>query len=413
MGGQRFKAHLNESRHNHGRADNVGRRGGQTHTKNDGHDHDQEQCQDQVAIRDLQDHSDQLVAQTSHRQNTDNNARTGAGRDHTQAILHAASHDLNEAADIITGTFADQRQHQAHQGADQAGTDYRVIGENQHADQGHQGDHQQAVGGKGSLQVRQLFLLHAAQASFNSLQVNTDEDRAKVHDGRDHSRLGDFHIGNTQSFRHQEGTSTHDGRHDLAARRGNRFHGTGEVLPITDFLHQRDRKGTSGNHVGRRGTGDHAHECAGNNSRLGRATAEHAQAADRRINKESAAASALQHRAKDHEQDNIGRAGTDRSTKNTIHRKEVCSNALQAIAAMAKQTGDIVAQHRIGNKHQSQDRHRGAIGSAGKLQDHEHTQDADERIHLRRREAHIHLQPGPVDDNISCHQDHDRNAEIV
>src|SRR5690606_42059544 len=73
---------------------------------------------------------------------------------------------------------------------------------------------------------------------------------------------------------HDEGTRTHDGGQDLTARGSGRLDRAGAVAGIADLLHQRDGEGTGGDHVAGRRAVDGAHQGAGEDGHLRRATAQ-------------------------------------------------------------------------------------------------------------------------------------------
>ena len=119
--------------------------------------------------------------------------------------------------------------------------------------------------------ARQVGLRQALETLLAGLEVNGEEDREIVRAVRAAARrLATVRYLTAEELGHDEGGRAHDRRHDLPAGRGHRLDGTGERRRIADPLHQRDREGAGGHHVGHGRTRDRAEQPAGHDRDLGR-----------------------------------------------------------------------------------------------------------------------------------------------
>lgn len=73
------------------------------------------------------------------------------------------------------------------------------------------------------------FSVCPAGYSFR-FEMYPEENTNEVENSRNDGSLDDFHIGDTDEFRHQESGCTHDRRHQLSAGRSGCFYCTGKFL---------------------------------------------------------------------------------------------------------------------------------------------------------------------------------------
>ena len=90
---------------------------------------------------------------------------------------------------------------------------------------------------------RELASRCALQVILFRFEMNAKEHTNEVENSRNDGSLDDFHIGDTDEFRHQESCCAHDRRHQLATGGSGCFYGTGEIFVIAQFLHHRDGEG--------------------------------------------------------------------------------------------------------------------------------------------------------------------------
>ena len=147
--------------------------------------------------------------------------------------------------------------------------------------------------------------------------MNHEEDAGEIQERRQDGTDDHFCIVHADHFRHQKGSSAHDGGHDLAAGRGGRFHRSGEFSGIAGLFHHRDGDGAGGNGVAHGGAGDHAAQSGGDDSDLRRAAAGPAGDAVGAGDEEIADAGGLQEGAEDDEQDDKGGTDTDGGADDT------------------------------------------------------------------------------------------------
>ena len=141
--------------------------------------------------------------------------------------------------------------------------------------------------------------------------MDGDENAGEVqHGGKDglysYLRIGDIHV-----LCHQERRCAHDGGHDLTTGRGGGLHRAGELRLVAGFLHHGDGDGASGHGVAHGGAGHHAAQGGGNDRHLGGAAAGPAGDTVGKADEEVGDAGALQKRAENDEQHDIGIAHVD------------------------------------------------------------------------------------------------------
>ena len=148
--------------------------------------------------------------------------------------------------------------------------------------------------------------------------MNGDEDAGEVQHGGQDGLDGHGGIGQTHVLRHQEGGSAHDGGHDLAAGGGGRLDSAGELRLIAGLFHHGDGDGAGGNGVAHGGAGHHAAQGGGDDRHLGGAAAGPTGNAVGKADEEVGDAGALQKRAENDEQNDVGIADVDRGADDAV-----------------------------------------------------------------------------------------------
>ena len=112
--------------------------------------------------------------------------------------------------------------------------------------------------------------LNALHIELAGLKMN-DVDQGDIGNHRGQDRVLDhLKVGNTHVLHHQEGRGPHNRRSQLTVSRSSDFNRARLGGRETHPLHQRNGKGTGGDHVGNGGTGNHATEATGYHGCLGR-----------------------------------------------------------------------------------------------------------------------------------------------
>lgn len=156
----------------------------------------------------------------------------------------------------------------------------------------------------------------ALQATCLCFQMHGAEDAAEVQKRGDDGDSGNLNVGDAHVFSHKEGSSAHDGRHDLATRGGCSFNRTCEFGTVASLLHHRDGHRTSGNGIANRRAGNHAAQCRGDYGNLCRAAGRPASQAVCETDEEVCDAGALKEGAEDDKQYDVGVAHVGRSADN-------------------------------------------------------------------------------------------------
>ena len=95
------------------------------------------------------------------------------------------------------------------------------------------------------------------------------EDTGEVQNGGEDCVHSNLDVGDAHVLSHQEGSSAHDGRHDLTAGGSGSLNGSGELGLVAGVLHHGDGDGAGGNGVADGGAGHHAAKSRGDNGNLG------------------------------------------------------------------------------------------------------------------------------------------------
>ena len=283
--------------------------------------------------------------------------------------------------------------------------------------QPHQQDQRQdqvAITGQ-NLPLWQLVAGNALQAQLLGLQMDGDKDTGKVQNGRQDSLNSHLGIGDLHVFRHQKRSRTHDGRHNLTAGGGGSFHRAGKLRLIAGLLHHGNGEGSGGDGVAHGGTGHHAAQSGADHGHLGRTTAGPTGNTVGKADKEIGNAGALQKRAEDDEQNDIGIADVDRraddagssieqliddSFQSTVKRRGIHR------AGIAELVDESVNDQRAGHAKNGH-----AHAAAAQLHQDQHTNDADHDMYRLNAGGQPHQRHG-VECEIeeaACADDHQDN----
>ena len=180
---------------------------------------------------------------------------------------------------------------------------------------------------------------HAAHAVLKGDDVDKQIDRAEIQDRREDRDHDDFEVRHLRIFRNQERTRPHQRRGNLPACRCRSFDATGLCRTVTKPFHERNGKGTCGDHIGNRRSADRAHASRCQNGGLCRATGFFARGGIGHIDKEFTSTRNFKERAKQHEHEDIGRSNPHRQAVNAFLTKvKLPDKAINIRPAMRQNT---------------------------------------------------------------------------
>ena len=148
--------------------------------------------------------------------------------------------------------------------------------------------------------------------------MDGNEDAREIENCRQNCLDGNGCVGEVHVFRHQERCRAHDGRHDLTAGGGGSFDRASEVRMVAGLFHHGDGNGAGGNGVADGRAGDHAAQRRGDDRDLCRTACRPTGKTVCKRDKEVRDARALQERAEDDEQDDVGVADVDRGADDAV-----------------------------------------------------------------------------------------------
>ena len=337
------------------RENDIGRRHRKPHPEHKRRQRDQDQRDQQRALRPLGDHQGKGIGHTGcddrvidqadgHQQNR----RHGRG-------LHAHK---KRFADLLPRHLV---------GREPAGDDQRrdrktggITGGaagDQHV--GHHPQRQKEIErARVELSAVDDILLLDADIEFHRLYPDDEGDRHEIHNGGHHRIENDRAVIDPRIGHHHERTGAHDRRHDLPAGGRRRLHAGGKYRAEPVGFHQRNR-----DHAGRRGIGDgragnRAGQSGSEHGDEGRTAPETAGHDLREFDHEIRCARDDQEGAEDHEQRDIRRRDRRNDAEHAlvvIHRAE--ENVAQRQARHAKRAGQNFSEKQdVGHRNDDQDR---------------------------------------------------------
>jgi len=216
-------------------------------------------------------------------------------------------------------------------------------------------------------------------------QMHHPERGREIQDRRDHRGRDDHGIINAQRLRHDEGDRAHHRRHDLSAHRRGGFDAGGEGAAIAELDHQGNRELADGDDIGDAGARDRAHHARGEHRDLGRTAAGAAEQTERHISEQLDHPGALQERAEQDEQENIGRRDIDRHAVKTFGAVgQMGDDLIEVIAAMIERRGQILAEEPVEKADPAHQRQRQTHQPPRAFENQHREQGADHQIEPRR-----------------------------
>ena len=274
MGLQRLQPQFDQRRPGDRDTDHIGRGGRNLHAEDEAGERGEQQRRPQQAAGSGENERGDLDPQPGDRQNPDD--QRGAQddrRDHRDLPPggQEGGFETRPGAPPVEAEIPVQAQHRGPDQGRHAGGVLRGQFGDEHAPQQHREGHHEKGGRDGDVAGGRLVLAgDRAQVEPGGIGVDADPDREEIED-RGQQRGGhDPGIGNAGQFDHDKRPCAHQRRHDLTARRGDRFGRRGQSLGIAQPGHggQRDRAGRGDIRRGR--TGDRSEQGRRNDRDLGR-----------------------------------------------------------------------------------------------------------------------------------------------
>ena len=236
------------------------------------------------------------------------------------------------------------------------------------------------LAGDGAPRVRAHLFRHADEVAASRLEMHHPERRGVVEKRRDESGQGDLVIGNADRLGHDEGDGAHHRRHDLAAHAGGRLDCSGEGPAVAEADHQRDGELAGGEDVGDRRAVDGAHQSRGDHRDLRRSALLVADETEGDVVEQPDHAGALEKRAKQDEQEDVGGRDERRHAINALGAEiELVDHLFESETTMREEVRQPAAEQGIGNEHGAHQRQRPAHDAPRRLgdEDHHHGPDHD------------------------------------
>ena len=390
MRGQHRNAQTGQRRGDGRRADDI--RGGrrQTHAQNRADDHGEHEARDEHVAAQLDDEVGELQPQSRQGEDGDDNtggcARADDGAQRFAGGNGALDHVgeahpvvlIQKAANDVGRDGPDGRNHRRCAHAEH---------EHQQQDDRHEELHALPDGGA---QIGDHFGRQAAQVMLDRLQIDHLEQADVIHDCGENGRDADDGIRCAGCVSQNKGRRAHDRGHNLAARGGDRLDRAREFGLVAVALHQRDGERAGADDVRHAASGDHAEQSAGDNGHFGGAAAIASGQRDGDILKDHVRVRDVQVSGEQQEQIDVIRGGADRGAVNAAVGEDGQRDAAEAVAAMAKQSGNLVAEEGIENRDNRDDRQNVAQHAATRFQ-RQQRDDAAEDEQLVRQLVVLHV----------------------
>ncbi len=184
-----------------------------------------------------------------------------------------------------------------------------------------------------------------------------------------------------ERLRHDEGDRAHHRRHDLPAHRGRGLDAGGEGAAVAEPDHQGNRELADGDDIGDARAGDRAHHARGEHRDLGRSATGAAEQAERDVGEQLDHAGALQERAEQDEQEDVGRRDVDRHAVEAFGaERQMRDDLVEIIAAMVERRRQVLAEEPVDETRAAHQRQRRAHETPCAFENQHREQRADHEI---------------------------------
>ena len=373
-------------RRQHGN-DDVGRGRRHAHAHNEAGKHEHDEQERQIAVHEGHEDVNELEAAAREADDAHHDARAGAGTGDHQGVAGGGDGDLLEPARREPRFLPEERE-QEDDPAAREGREVHAAPEQHHHDE--EGQRQQVVEAPRHRRKRgYLACWHGADIVLHGLEMDHGVEREIEQDGGQKRRLGDGEVAHLGDVGHDEGRRAHDGRHELAPRRGAGFHGAGEGRGIAHLLHQRDGENARAVHIGLGRAGDGAEKRRGENGHLGRTAlglpGQHA----REVHEDAAHVGDFEKGTEEHKGENHGGRRADGHAVDAFgEQEELLDHGFRRDGHMAEGPGEICPEQAIGDEAERHDDEGQPRRPARGLQ-HKHDESRAEEHLLRRHLVHI------------------------
>ena len=198
---------------------------------------------------------------------------------------------------------------------------------------------------------------------------------------RNNGSLNNIEIRNTNELCHQEGSRTHNRRHELTAGRSSSFNCASKSRTIAKFFHHRNGESAGAGNVTNGAAGNSTHKAGGKHGNLCRTASCPACNSVSQIDKEFAQAGSLQISTEQNEQIDEGRGYAHRCTKNTLSREiQMVKHFLNLNATVSHNARNIRTKESIQHEAEGYNNHRPAYNTTCSFKNHQRTNETDDEV---------------------------------
>ncbi len=216
-------------------------------------------------------------------------------------------------------------------------------------------------------------------------EMHHPERGSEIEHRGDHRGLDDDRVLDAQRLRHDEGDRAHHRWHDLSAHRRRGLDPGGKGAAIAELDHQRNRELPNGDDIGDAGAGDRAHHARREHRDLGRTAAGAAEQAERDVGEQLDHPGALEERAEQDEEENVGSGDVDRHAVKPLGAEgQMRNDLIEIIAAMIERRRQVLAEEPVEKAGAAHQRQRQTHQPPGAFENQNREQGTDRQIEPRR-----------------------------
>ena len=369
-------AQLDEGRCSDSGGNDVVGRGRHAHAQNEGGEHGAEKQKHEVACCHGNQSGSQFQTYAGFGNDTDNHAGGGAGDDDAQGASGTFDEAVYNVIEVHAGAGPEHGAADGNKDACQ-GCFHGGVAGGQEGNDGNKRNSQMAFFFHNPAPGFQLASGGAFQVVFLGFEMNAQEYAQEVKDGGNHGGFDDFHVGDAYEFSHEEGSGTHNRRHELPAGGCGCFYGAGEVFVVAQFLHHRNGEGAGTYYVGYGRAGNGTLKGTGDDRYFSRSAGGPAGQGIGNIDEKLAKACFFQVSAEEDEEEDEGGRYAQRNTEYAFGgEEEVSYHLVDGESSVCQRPGHVGAQEAIKQEAENYDDDRKAYDTAGSFQYHHNTQES-------------------------------------
>ena len=381
---QRLEAKRGQRRPCDRDADHVGRSRRHLHAQNKTGQCRQQKGRPQATVRRRQDQGGDLDPQPGDGKHADNDrGAQDDGRDERHLPRGTDQCDLGPARgtpQVDAHVGARKQQHRPRDDRQARGILRRITGPEHRPQQNRKGHHEEG-GGDQDLPPRGLLVgWQSPQVQPACIGIDPEPDHREVQKCRQQGSHDDLRVGRAGQFDHDESPSPHQRWHDLAARRGDSLHRSGDPAWISHADHCRDGHRTCRCDIGRGRSRDRPEQRRGDDGDLARAAPQPARGRGGKVHEPLPCLARVQDRAEDDEDCHDAHRDTRQLPKDSAFRQgqrpHQAGGRQRCVPELAR---DMLTESCIEQRQPCDDGQRPADRTTRGLQ-HGQQQDATDRV---------------------------------